>query len=129
MNFRRRICRVKPPNVPDITWRKSTHFRERPSQIRGYHFDHGVAPAVRLLFLHNPASDVPVEQDGIVRDSACSRCASADDAGFQFFDKLLVVSDGSETFFNGRAFTKTFCVCDTSNQKVYRVVLQAPLHT
>jgi hypothetical protein len=92
---------VKLPHPPDTVGRESPHAGEGPPQVTGNQFHHRIAPAVRLLFLHNPPANVPVEQDGLMGNGP-GRCnAGGNHPGLQFLDKLPVVGAAGQSAGHG----------------------------
>ena len=89
------VSEVKPLHVPHISRGESAHRREGLPKFFSDQLHLRLAPTKRLLLLHNPTPNVPIEEDHFVIDPPCSGKMSRGNARLQFFNELPVVrADG-----------------------------------
>lgn len=86
-NCRTRVFVVQPPHVPYVARRETLRRRERGAQIARDPFDHGDAPAERLLLLGNGFADVPVQRHKFAVDRARGGQARGGRTGLEVADE------------------------------------------
>ncbi|KFB71509.1 MAG: hypothetical protein AW09_003350 [Candidatus Accumulibacter phosphatis] len=89
--FRSGVCAVKLQHPPHILHGKAGRSRKCRLEILGHQLNDRFAPAQHLLFVDDPAPDIPVKHDQFVIDLPCRRNAGIRDARLECFDELPVI--------------------------------------
>jgi len=89
--FGRPILEIELPHPPEVEGRKAGGSRKCRLEILSHQLNNGLAPTQHLLFLDDPAPDIPVKHDQFVIDLPCRGNAGVRDARLQFFYEPPVV--------------------------------------